>query len=163
MSKNRMTRGEKWFLFGIVPGVVISAVMALFLVVIPSGSQDPTVARDSSVVVTTPNVGVELPLPQNTDLNGTWLAEDSGTIFTAEIANNSVTITMSKADTSMVYWYGWFDPTAVNGDTVVSNKLDYDKVVLSGSESKNFEIGDNTMSFEITAMGVTKRVKLNRA
>lgn len=163
MSKNRLTRGEKWFFFGIVPGVIVSAVVALFLVVIPSDSQDPTVAWDPSVVVTAPSAGVELPLPEKPDLNGTWTAEDNGTIFTAEIINNSVTITMSKADTSMVYWYGWFDPTAVDGETVASNRLDYDKVVMSGAESKNFVVGDNTISFEITAMGMTKNVVMNRA
>lgn len=106
--------------------------------------------------------GVELPV-STSNLNGTWIASDNVTTFTAEIANNSVSITMFRADTSMLYWYGWFDSTAVNGDTVVSNKLDINKAVLSTADSKNFIIGDNVVMFDFTAMGNTKVVVMIRA
>lgn len=105
--------------------------------------------------------GVELSVPAS-DLNGTWTASDNETTFTAEIVDNSVSITMSRADTSMLYWYGWFDSTASNGDTVVSNKLDIDKAVLSGADSKSFLVGDNVLMFDFTAMGSTKVVVMAR-
>jgi hypothetical protein len=157
--KSRMTTGEKWFFFCAIPVVIISAVMALFLVVIPSGSQDPTVARNPSLVVTAPEAGVTLPL---SDLNGTWSADDNGTTFTAEISGDVVKITMAREGASMVYWYGSFDSSAAAGQNVVSNKLDFDKVVMSGSDSKLFNIRDSSIAFEVTAMGMTKSVVMNR-
>lgn len=140
--------------------LTFAAVMILLVgmgVVVPG---NPTVIVPT--ISNAPDAGVDLPMVAS-DLSGTWVAENNGATFTAEIVDNTISVTMSRADTSMLYWYGWFDPNALSGDTVVSNKLDIDKPVLSQVDIKQFSIGDGVMTFDFTAMGNTTTVELSRA
>lgn len=163
VKQARFSRGQKWFLFAGVPGVIIGAVMALFLVVIPSGSQDPTVAWDPSVVVTAPNAGVDLPL-ESMELSGTWIANtENGANLTATVQADTIEIVMENEGASMTYWFGTFLSSADVGATIVSDKLEADKLVMSRATSKDFTIGADMMSFDLTAMGVTTTVEMSRA
>lgn len=154
-----MSTREKWFFFGAIPtavGVIILGI--LFFVSV--GSSSPTVASPNAVGENPPP-GIELPVA--VDLNGNWMVNDEGRVFTAEITSETITITLSKGNTSVLYWYGSFDPTIPVGQIVVSDKLESDKMIVSRADSKDFLVGDNRLSFEFTVMGVTKKLELQRA
>lgn len=153
MRNNKFTTSEKWFFFGAIPSAIVAIIVGvLFFVTVKDN--DPTVP-----VIEAPSAGVELPI---SNLTGTWTVEKNGTTFSAEVTNDKITITMSTDNMNMVYWYGSFDAGVSEGQTVVSEKLDRSRMVMSGAASKIFVIGDNTMSFEATAMGVSKTVVLTR-
>jgi len=162
MSKQSLSTGEKWLFFAAIPGVIIGAIVALFLLVaLPASSEDPTVAWDPSVVVTAPNAGVDLPMQT---LDGGWTADSgNGAILNATVQNDSIVIVMENEGASMTYWAGTFASSADVGDTITSNKLEMDQVVLSSASTKDFVIGDGTVSFELKAMGMTTTVVMNRA
>lgn len=154
-----MTKREKLFFFGAIPTSIVVIVLGVLLLVSMGGSS-PTVASTGGVVENPPP-GVELPVA--VDLNGKWIANDDDRVFTAEITSETITINISKGNTSMFYWYGSFDPTTPVGQIAVSHKLESDQRVLSGADSKDFLVGDNRISFEFTIMSVTKKLDLQRA
>jgi hypothetical protein len=103
--------------------------------------------------------GLDLPV---TNLIGQWSAENNGVQFVATIGNDTVTIMFVNDGMSMTYWHGDFRDAESVGQTVVSNKLDINKAVMSQASSKNFAVGENSLSFEFEAMGMTKRVEMSR-
>jgi hypothetical protein len=145
----------------IIVSLVVAAVCAGFVVaMVTVNSNDPTVDYDDSKVTTMPDVGPILPIVQ---LDGSWVVARNGTTMTAVVSNNVITITMSKDDSSMVYWNGTFQSTASVGETVTSTKIETDSIVLSGADTKNFQIASDTLTFDMSAMGVTTSVQARRA
>lgn len=107
-----------------------------------------------------PDTGVAPPVM---NLNGTWMfATDKGGVFEATVADKIIKIVMkAPTGTSMVYWNGTFETYQSAGGQIVSQVVE-DKAVLSKSKTKNFTVGDDTLSFSYTAAGVTKTVELKR-
>lgn len=145
-------------------GWVIGAVLAtlavgLLVAAIIQGSNSAgpqTTSTETGIAETL----VETPLP---DLKGEWSAQDNGAYFDATIVEDSIRIRFVNGDTSMIYWNGTFNSQSASGVTLVSNRIDLDEIILSGSPSKDFLIENNTISFEFKAMGMTKMVVLTRA
>lgn len=141
-----------------VLAVIVGAVLAVLAMslAVPEGS--PVV--ENPPAITAPGVDLELPLVQ---LNGTWSSSDNGTQFVATVGNNVVSIEMVKGDTSMLYWNGTFGTEGAAGDILVSNKSDVERPMLSSADSKDFTVGDDTLSFQFEAMGMMKTVVMMRA
>jgi hypothetical protein len=127
------------------------------------GSPSPVVPQISSTV--TPPVaptGVEKEI-STMDVTGKWTTKVNETTFTVDVVNSAVTIKMSKNGSSMLYWYGTFPSTATIGESITSTKLDINKAVLSGADSKVFVVKQGTLSFDVSAMGQTKTVEVTHA
>lgn len=142
-----------------IAGLVIVAV-SLMSMAIPEGAPSVEAPGPSHFSAT----AVPVAEPPLHDLNGTWTGDiENGTTMVGTVNGDSIQIVMKKADVSMIYWNGTFKPAAAIGDVVLSTKVEIPKAVLSTADSKRFVVGNETMMFEITAMGVTKTVELSHA
>lgn len=137
-------------------------IVALFFTISLFSSWISSDGSDSQAVVVTPNVQVGLPVAA-VDLNGEWTAENNGSQFQAHIMNNVITIELVSRGTTMTYWNGTFETSVSPGSTIVSDKLESDKMILSGADSKNFVAQPDGLSFDFQALGMTKTVVLTRA
>jgi hypothetical protein len=95
-----------------------------------------------------------------TNLSGEWISKEPRMI--AVIDDGTIRIDMVGDDFSMGYWYGSFKMPNGDGDTIVSNAIEGNGLVLSLSTKKEFVYKDGALSFELTAMGVTNTVELTR-
>jgi hypothetical protein len=147
--------------------VLVSALVAVAAVVFSSHqAEDPPsnkqlVQAAAEVAPSLPNTGLVLPV---VDLNGSWkMTTDNGGTFVATVTSETIKILMvSPKDVSMVYWYGTFKSNGSAGDEITSEIIQVDKAVLSMAKNKRFIVGDDTLTFSFTAMGVTKSVELRR-
>ena len=107
-----------------------------------------------------PNTGPALPVM---NLDGGWtFTTDKGGIFDAKVDDKTIRIEMKALNgTSMLYWNGTFETYASVGAVIVSKTIN-DKAALSQSSTKNFTVGEKTLSFSFTMQGVTKVVDLSR-
>lgn len=108
-----------------------------------------------------PSEDVSLSLPL-VELTGTWTSETGVSRFTATVENNEINIELGDESASMLYWYGTFKESESPGAVIVSEKLETDKVVLSGADAKDFTIENDTIIFEFEAMGAKKKVVMTR-
>lgn len=142
--------------------LVIVAVILIALGVYAGVSVWSTAAPSSAEVsvVDAPKADFQLPLAQ---LEGTWRVEHNGTRFVAYVVGETIQIDMIAPDgTSMTYWNGTFKASESAGQSIISNAVDSGKIVLSQSISKNFMIGEDTLSFDFSAMGMTKTMVMQR-
>jgi hypothetical protein len=102
---------------------------------------------------------VELPV---LDLQGNWSGELNEATFNATVTDTFITITFVKDTTSIIYWHGSFAPAQDINTQIVSNVIELDKMVLSGADSKTFDVGMTTLSFEFEAMGSKTKVEMKR-
>ena len=107
------------------------------------------------------------------DLSGNWHATNSGdeaaATMEAEIKDGTITIYLinKKEDTKMLYWRG----TVPTPDTT-EDKYDFtseaDTEALSQSllgsqdKTKDFKYENGVLSFDFTALGTTKTIKMER-
>ncbi|WP_311141567.1 hypothetical protein [Lancefieldella rimae] len=107
------------------------------------------------------------------DLSGKWHATNSGdeaaATMEAEIKDGTITIYLvnKKEDTKMLYWQG----TVPTPDTT-EDKYDFtseaDTEALSQSllgsqdKTKDFKYENGTLSFDFTALGTTKTIKMEK-
>ena len=107
------------------------------------------------------------------DLTGKWHATNSGdeaaATMEAEIKDGTITIYLvnKKEDTKMLYWQG----TVPTPDTT-EDKYDFtseaDTEALSQSllgsqdKTKDFKYENGVLSFDFTALGTTKTIKMER-
>lgn len=162
----RFTVSEKVF-FGIVAVIVLATIAVLIFVIIPMGEQNPTV--DTNVVPayeTSAPAGPQLPVEPPVQINhdGNWLVDSgNGAVMTAVISSGTIEITLENEGSSMLYWVGTFDAAAPFGTTVSSEIVEVPKAVLSNATQKDFTINENgTIGFDLTAMGMTKKLELHR-
>lgn len=141
----------------VIATVLAALAIGLLAAVIVQGSNSAA-PQVMPTEITAPGE-IVLPLP---DLSGEWSAEDNGVVFAASITDELIRIRLVNDNTSMIYWNGTFNSQSASGVTLVSNKINLDEIVLSGSDSKDFLVEDNTISFEFKAMGMTKTVVLTR-
>ena len=140
--------------------LVVVATSAYFLV------DSETIAPASNQSVEEPAVQVQPTIAESIeptmDLKGIWTYDTGkGGTFEATVTDKNINIAMKTGDTSLNYWYGSFEPNAVAGAVIVS-KVDENKAVISKGKTKEFTIGQDTLSFDFTMSGNTKKVELRR-
>ncbi len=96
------------------------------------------------------------------DLTGEWTVknEDDEQGMTMTITSDSMEIYWASNDTSALYWAGTFTPPTEAGDYTWTSTNDKDKtsgaLLASGDDTKEFKYSGGKISFEVSAMGVTK-------
>ena len=125
------------------------------------GSPAPAMQDKSISHEAAPPKGVEKEIV-TIDLNGKWSTTIKETTFNVDVTNSVITIKMSKNGSSMLYWYGTFPSTGTIGEIITSTKLDINKAVLSGADSKMLTVKDGSLTFDVSAMGQTKNVEVTR-
>lgn len=144
-------------------GLTILALVATGAVINWIAEDTPTVQTQSTEKTGSapaPTLAVELPL---VNLDGEWRADNDGSTFVALISNDVITINLENADVSLIYWHGTFSTPETTNVAIGSTAVDIAKPVMSRAPSKTFQLKDDTLSFEFTAMGSTKTVVLTRA
>ena len=106
------------------------------------------------------------------DLAGEWIqtnSADDSFMHAATISNSEIEIYWldSKEDTKSLYWSGSYVPPANNDKKYewdsVNNKEKTDGALLASSdETKHFIYENGQISYEASAMGTTKTIKLKR-
>lgn len=101
------------------------------------------------------------------DLTGSWIETntDSDAKMSAEITSDTIEVYWSSDDTSAIYWSGTYVAPTEAGTYTWSSVNDHDKtdsaLLASGDDTKDFTYNSNgEITFDVTAMGVTKTVHL---
>ncbi len=104
------------------------------------------------------------------DLTGTWKEknpnEDSYQI--ARVTADTIEIYWHTSDSDALYWAGsYVAPTdskmPYTWDSVNDTEKTRSAILASSDETKTFTYTDNTISYSVTALGITKKVVLERA
>jgi cytoskeletal protein RodZ len=142
--------------------LVLAAGAVVFFVVQNTTSAAPQTAQETVVDDNeqNPETTVELPVKS---LEGNWSTETSDPQVDAVISAGQIEMRFVKNDTSMLYWVGTFKTAESPNATIVSDKVDINKAVLSGADSKTFTVKDDTITFELEVMGVKRNLVLTRA
>lgn len=143
-----------------VVAALVAAILALVIAVTHDADGGSDRYDTTPVAEEAPGAGFDLPLVQ---MQGTWSAEANGTKFLATIKNKKITIEMGDDVTTAIYWYGTFPETESHDATFNSDKVETNKIVLSGATSKVFTLEGDILSFEFEAMGVKKQIGMQRA
>jgi hypothetical protein len=151
MSVKKLTVGEKRFFFLLIPiAILITLFAGVFLF------QNPDSAGSST---TSGHAAVGAPAKQ--DLTGDWTADNgNNTKIVATVKDNTIKILLKSTDVEMTYWSGTFVNSAIAGDQIASIKSQALEMIMSQAESKTFAIGDKSLSFDMSAFGVTKHVTM---
>lgn len=102
------------------------------------------------------------------DLTGTWASNEEGTYQEAVISDGTIEINwVSEDDTRSLYWAGTYDaPTKATNEYSWTSKNDTEKtsgaMLASSDDTKEFTYKDGVISYEASAMGSTKTVKLEK-
>lgn len=105
--------------------------------------------------------GLTLPL---THLEGQWYMKEDATAFIATVNGNDIKIEMVTGDgLSSTYWHGTFETAEAPGKVITSTKTEArEEIVISQSQSKDFTIGTDSITFKFSALGFSKNVELRR-
>lgn len=140
---------------------------ALLAALAACGSKSPTTSTNASA---TPSAKQEKAQPP--DLSGEWEqtnSSDADSYQIAEISGSTITIywyTVSDS-TKALYWAGTFEaPTMTDEPYSWSSQNDKTQtsgaLLASGDDSKTFTYSKKQISYDVSAMGVTKTVKLEK-
>jgi hypothetical protein len=162
-----LRRTKRTFIVIVLAGLFVGLMAAGGLFLIGQTTSAPAVSVSdnppipSTEVHSVPaNMKPDLPLM---NLEGSWIFKnDKGGVFNATVADNSIEIRMESPDgTGMLYWNGTFDAVQPSDTVVVSDVLET-KAILSNSKSKQFTVGNDTLSFDFSIQGKTTKVELRR-
>lgn len=156
----RSQTSRRW-IFVLLAVVFVAAVagLGLYLVSLTTSAHTTKTSSDSTQIF--PKQDCCVP---SKDLKGSWVfVNTNGSAFEATVSDNTVKVFMTtNKGVSMLYWNGTFDSYKPAG-SVIASELIYDASgVLSQSKSKDFVVGDDTLSFDFTALGQTRKVDLRR-
>jgi len=93
-------------------------------------------------------------------LDGAYDGESNGVTIRASVEGKSIVVTMTNEGTTITYWRGSFDNLAKPGTTVAS-VADNTVALLSQSDTKTFTVGDKTITYTMTMMGVSRNIELH--
>ena len=102
------------------------------------------------------------------DLSGTWTSEKSGDSYQeAVITDNYIEINWMSKDTKSLYWAGsYIAPESAVTEYSWTSENDTEKtgsaLLASGDDTKEFTYKDGVISYEASAMGTTKTMKLTK-
>lgn len=103
------------------------------------------------------------------DLSGTWTTEKSGDSYQeAVITDSYIEINWVTADSKSLYWAGSYTaPESAITEYSWTSENDKEKtgsaLLASGDDTKAFTYKDGAISYEASAMGTTKTMKLTKA
>lgn len=129
--------------------VLLGITLAAWLLLSPTaGNYSPDPLSPTATSATVPN------------LDGDWSETTNGIVLIATIKSDTILIQLKNEGTTITYWKGTFISNAKPGQQVASIK-DATTAIFNSSDTKIFTIDGNTISFEMSAMGVTKTVVLS--
>lgn len=141
-----------------------------------SAVSEATVANEADAAETPEDEaqGAEAPEPavEPVDLTGEWTQVDgnsSETYQTASVTGDTITVywVNEADDTTALYWVGTYDVPEDGSEsftwTSEGDVAQMETALLaSSSETKDFAYEGGTISYEVTAMGMTTTVELER-
>jgi|1185.fasta_scaffold08945_4 hypothetical protein len=92
-------------------------------------------------------------------VDGVYKNDANGVVTQATIEHDTIVITMEREGTTMTYWRGSFDSNAKVGATIASLKDD-SQALLVVDDVKQITVGDGTLSYRMTMLGVSKEMNL---
>lgn len=96
---------------------------------------------------------------------GEWTQADSNgeSWQEAVVADGRIEVYWMTPDSKSIYWIGTFDP---EGDGVKISERDKEAtenaLLASGADTKDFNCADDAISYDVSAMGMTKTLRLVR-
>lgn len=103
------------------------------------------------------------------DLTGEWKSADvEGSYQSATIAADSIEVNWVSdgGKTKALYWAGSYEAPSEAGDFTWDSKNDTEKtgaaILASSDPIKTFSYSGDVISYEVSAMGVTKTIELKR-
>lgn len=135
----------------------------LVLIVALCGCSTSDSAKTSAQVV---SASPETPV----NLEGEWKSvTDTGgtTLMFATIENDSIVVKIVSDDVSSLYWKGTFFAPQKDGNTLrvesAADKAALDASLMgSGADAKTFTYKNKQLSFDFTALGTTRTIKMER-
>lgn len=107
--------------------------------------------------------------PQPEDLTGEWTESDPADQYQmATITADTIEVywVSDGGDTKSLYWAGTFVPPTETGGYTWTSQNDTSKtdgaMLASSAETKDFTFSGDEISYEVTALGTTKTVRLTR-
>ena len=104
------------------------------------------------------------------DLTGTWKEKDPNedSYQIARVTADAIEIYWHTPDSDALYWAGSYvaptdSKTPYTWDSVNNTEKTGSAILASSDETKTFTYTNNTISYSVTALGVTKKVVLERA
>lgn len=151
-----------------------AAVLSVFLLVGCSAPAEPA-STDAESSTQSENAAAEPAqeeAPEPVDLTGEWMQKNSGdaqSYQAATIADGVISIDwVNDEDQSRaVYWVGTYEApadaaTSFSWDSVNDHSKTESALLASSDETKTFTYVDGVLSYDVTAMGVTKTVELEK-
>jgi hypothetical protein len=134
-------------------GVIVATVLAMLYVfsIGPNGTSsftNATGAQPSAV-----------PVAATVQVDGVYKNDANGVVTQATIEHDTIVITLEREGITMTYWRGSFDSHAKVGATIASLKDD-SEALLVVDDVKQITVGDGTLSYKMTMMGVVKEMNL---
>lgn len=134
---------------------LIALLAIVFVAISLSACQSSGSGSDASNTPASSAPTKEAPM----SLNGTWKADG----FEAVIAADSIEVNIVSTDSKSLYWKGTF----VSGTDKVTSVGDREALdgSMLGSQDKDkvFNVDGDKISFEMSMMGTTKTVRLEKA
>ena len=137
-----------------VAGLLVLIALTLSLVAVTNANRDAGLIEEPGFHQPTTTVATV----EQKSLDGQWVTDSNGVKLTATVARNMIKIELRNNDTTINFWDGTFVSFGKVGDVIASIKSQTDDIMVSSAESKTFTIGDGTMTFDLSFMGVTKTV-----
>lgn len=129
--------------------IVLAAATALALALVGCGSSQPE---------------------EPADLTGTWKSQEKGGSYQeATITEDAITINWVSdgGKTKSLYWAGTYTAPTESGDYEWTSENDISKtqsaLLASSDETKDFAYKDGKISYEVSAMGTTTTMELEKA
>lgn len=104
-------------------------------------------------------------------LDGTWKqtnSESEDSYQEATIEGDTITVNWisNNGDTKSLYWVGTFEAPATTAKTTITSQGDTEQMstamMASSSETKDFTYEDEELSYELTALGTTTTVRMEK-
>ena len=115
----------------------------------------------------------EEPTPESVNLDGTWVqvnAASEDSYQEAVISGNTITVNWVTAstDTKSLYWAGSVEipedaGNSFSWDSQNDTEQTQKAIMASGDETKTFTYNDGQISYDVSAMGMTQTVKLEKS
>jgi hypothetical protein len=152
------TRTHNLTVIGIVFAIAAGIALVALLMAPDRNSTSPVVHNSPVAAIES---GLILPLVH---LDGNWTVKENDTTFNATVAGESIKIEMVGSEgVSATYWHGTFKTSESAGTVVTSTKTEApDEIVISQSSTKEFTVGQNSLTFKFSALGFSKNLEMTR-
>lgn len=153
--------------------VVLAVFLLAFILTACSGAEDDSVddSGDASTTVSDVDVEADAEIP---DLTGDWEQSNKNSetdYLIATIEGDVITISWYWIDDegevgTSIYWVGTFEAPETGGSYSWESEIDRDATdnepMAATSSSKTFTYEDGVLSFDVTLLGVTTSVEMER-